>query len=66
MPKMNGLEVLKQIKKMDPGAKIVMITALGRGKIVRECIFAGADSFIVKPFKEDIVVKALNQLYHKM
>lgn len=51
---------------MDPGAKIVMITALGRGKIVRECIFAGADSFIVKPFKEDIVVKALNQLYHKM
>lgn len=51
---------------MDPGAKIVMITALGQEKIVRECIFAGADSFIVKPFKEDIVVKALNQLYHKM
>jgi len=49
MPKMNGLEVLKQIKKMDPGAKIVMITALGRGKIVRECIFAGANTIFIKP-----------------
>ena len=32
MPEMDGLEALREIKKIDPGASVVMVSALGRSK----------------------------------
>ena len=50
MPKMDGVEVLRQIRQEDPEARIVMVSAVDqRGKLL-ECIRLGAVDFIVKPF----------------
>lgn len=62
MPDMDGIEVLKEIKKFDSKAKIVMITAMGQESMVRKSILSGAKSFIVKPFKEEQLIETLNKV----
>ncbi|HHW66327.1 response regulator [Defluviitalea raffinosedens] len=61
MPEMDGIESLRQIKEYDKNANVVMITALGQESFVKEAIMLGAKGFIVKPFKEETVVKALSK-----
>jgi two-component system, chemotaxis family, chemotaxis protein CheY len=62
MPEMDGLEALREIKKIDPAASIVMVSALGQEARMKEAIIYGAKGFIVKPFKEEIIVSALSKL----
>jgi two-component system chemotaxis response regulator CheY len=62
MPGMSGVEVIKEIKKIDKNAKIIMISAMGQERLIRESIINGARDFIVKPFKEDHIIKALGKL----
>ncbi|MBD7911011.1 response regulator [Clostridium cibarium] len=62
MPKMDGIEALREIKNKDSSAKIIMISALGQEKWVRKAVIQGAIGFIVKPYKDDYVVQALNKL----
>ncbi|AZT90775.1 response regulator [Caldicellulosiruptor changbaiensis] len=62
MPEMNGIEVLKKIMEIDRNAKVVMITALGQEEKVKEAVLNGAKGFIVKPYKEEHLVKLLNSL----
>lgn len=61
MPKVNGIEALKTIMEIDSDANIIMISAMGQENMVRQSIINGAKSFVVKPFTEEHVVKALNQ-----
>jgi two-component system, chemotaxis family, chemotaxis protein CheY len=62
MPEMDGLSALKEIRAFDPGAKVVMLTALGQESIVLEAIKAGAKDFVVKPFERERVIGAINKL----
>lgn len=62
MPQMDGIQALKKIISIAPDAKIIMVTAMGQEAMVREAVVSGAKGFIVKPFKEELVVKALNKL----
>ena len=62
MPEMDGLQALKLIKQFDANAKIVIVSAMGQEPVVKEAILSGAKSFIVKPFKEDFVLKTLSTL----
>ena len=62
MPVMTGIDALKSIKQIDPQAKVVMVSAMGQEKIVVDAVMSGANDFIVKPFKEDHVVKTLNKI----
>lgn len=59
MPVLDGIQSLKAIRKYDPKAKVVMISAMGQEGLVREAIMSGAKTFIIKPFKEDHVVQTL-------
>lgn len=62
MPEMNGIEAVKAIKAFDPGAKIVMCSAMGQQAMVIESIQAGARDFIVKPFQADRVLEAVRKV----
>jgi two-component system chemotaxis response regulator CheY len=62
MPEMDGLEALKQIRAQDPGATVVMCTAMGQKNMVVEAIQSGAKDFIVKPFQPERVLEAVNKL----
>jgi two-component system chemotaxis response regulator CheY len=61
MPEVDGIQAVKEIKKIDPNAKIVMCSAMGQQAMVIESIQAGAADFIVKPFQPERVVEAVNK-----
>ncbi|MFA9558074.1 response regulator [Evansella sp. AB-rgal1] len=61
MPEMDGITSLKEIKKMDPNAKVIMCSAMGQQAMVIDAIQAGAKDFIVKPFQADRVLEAINK-----
>jgi len=61
MPEMDGIAALKEIRSMDPDARIVMCSAMGQQAMVIESIQAGARDFIVKPFQPDRVVEAVQK-----
>ncbi|MBQ5821989.1 MAG: response regulator, partial [Selenomonadaceae bacterium] len=61
MPEMDGISAVKEIKKVDPNAKIVMCSAMGQQAMVIEAIQAGARDFIVKPFQPDRVLEAVRK-----
>jgi len=62
MPEMDGLQALKLIKQFDADAKVVVVSAMGQEPVVKDAILSGAKSFIVKPFKEDFVLKTLSTI----
>jgi Response regulator containing CheY-like receiver domain and AraC-type DNA-binding domain len=61
MPEMDGISAVKQIKKMDPNAKVIMCSAMGQQAMVIEAIQSGARDFIVKPFQPDRVLEAIRK-----
>jgi two-component system chemotaxis response regulator CheY len=62
MPEMDGLAALKEIRKMDPNARVAMVTAMGQQAIVMEALKAGAKDFVLKPFQPDRVLNALDKM----
>lgn len=50
MPGMPGLEVLREMRRVKPDAKIIMITAFGTIDLAVEAMKAGATDFLRKPF----------------
>lgn len=61
MPEKDGLAALKEIIAIDPGAKVVMCSALGQESKVLESIKLGAKDFVVKPFQADRVLSAIDK-----
>ena len=62
MPEMDGLTALKQIRALDPRARVIMLTALGQESVVLEAIKSGARDFVVKPFERERVLSAISKL----
>ena len=62
MPEMDGLEALAEIRRLDPTARVAMLTAMGQQSIVMDAIKRGARDFVVKPFAPDRVLGAVNKL----
>ena len=62
MPEMDGIQALKEIKKLDAGARVIMCSAMGQQAMVIESIQAGAKDFIVKPFQADRVLEAVKKV----
>ena len=62
MPEMDGIEALKKIKASDPGASVIMCSAMGQQAMVIESIQSGAKDFIVKPFQADRVIEAVQKV----
>ena len=61
MPEMDGIAALKEIKKIDGNAKVIMCSAMGQQAMVIDAIQAGAKDFIVKPFQADRVIEAIKK-----
>ena len=61
MPEKDGLSALKEIIAIDPGARVIMCSALGQESKVLESIKLGARDFVVKPFQPERVNEAVGK-----
>ncbi|OIO01871.1 MAG: hypothetical protein AUJ51_07410 [Elusimicrobia bacterium CG1_02_56_21] len=63
MPGKSGLEVLKEIRGVDPAAKVIMVTAVQQDRISQDLIDSGAVAVLNKPFSysefEEVVKKLI-------
>ena len=62
MPEMNGIETLKRLKVLDPGAKIIICSAIGYQDLLAQAIECGAAEFILKPFEKEQLIKAIEKV----
>src|SRR5580765_5099761 len=53
MPDIDGIELLKGAREIDPEIGVVLMTAFGTVDTAREAFKLGADDFIQKPFNND-------------
>lgn len=50
MPRMNGIEVLRDIKQIDPSIAVIMVTANEQITLAAESLTGGAFAYVPKPF----------------
>jgi two-component system chemotaxis response regulator CheY len=62
MPNMDGITALEHIVKMNPKAKVVMISALGKEELVKQALVAGAKNYIVKPLDREKVLSRIHSV----
>jgi two-component system chemotaxis response regulator CheY len=62
MPFRSGIDATRDIVHFQPGAVVVMCSALGQESLVMEAIEAGASDFIVKPFKPEEVLGVVRKV----
>lgn len=62
MPRVDGIQALRAILKINPMAKVVMITAIEEKHIVQDAMKLGARDYVVKPFDRSNVPLVLNKV----
>jgi two-component system chemotaxis response regulator CheY len=62
MPDMDGISAVREIRKMEPNALIIMCSAMGQQAMVIDAIQAGAKDFVVKPFQPERVLEAVRKV----
>lgn len=62
MPEMDGLTALKEIRRLDPNARVAMVTAMGQQGIILEALKSGARDFVIKPFEKARIIDAVAKL----
>ena len=62
MPGRNGLEFLEEIKKINPGLRVLMISAYSEKRYALRAIKAGASGYITKDSAGKELVKALTKI----
>ena len=49
MPGMDGLETLRELKALDQGANVIMVTVIADDEIAKQAMAEGALDYIIKP-----------------
>lgn len=66
MPGINGVQTFREIKKINPNAAVVMMTAYAVEDLVREAIEEGAYTVIHKPFDVEKVLQTIERVLEGM
>lgn len=65
LPDFDGIDLLKEIKKKNPSAGIVMMTAYADVKIAIQCVRLGALDYITKPIHHQEMILLINDFLNK-
>lgn len=60
IPGMDGLEILRNIRTVEPDLKVIMMTAYGELDLIKEAMNLGALTHFTKPFDIDELRKTVN------
>lgn len=61
MPNLDGIDAVTEIMRIDPEAKIIMVTAAGQKNNVVEALKRGAVDFVQKPFDSEVIVEVIKK-----
>ncbi len=62
MPRMNGIELLNRLQADKVAVPVLMLTTEGQPNLIRQARAAGASGWMVKPFKPELLLKAVARL----
>jgi two-component system chemotaxis response regulator CheY len=62
MPRKNGLEAMSEILKLDPRARVIMLTALDQKSVAATAIVFGAKDFLAKPVQPERLLLMLKKV----
>ncbi len=62
LPKLNGFEILKKMRKNEIMTPVIITTALGANENVKKGIESGADSYVTKPFNVDNLIRTIRSV----
>ena len=62
MAGIDGIGVLKEVRKQQPNAKVIMCSGSNSEEIINEVIALGIDAFLVKPYQSETFKKALHRI----
>lgn len=62
MDVMDGIEAVREIIEIDPGAKVIMVTAAGQKTNMVEALKRGAADFIQKPFDSAVIINTIEKV----
>ncbi len=65
MQDIDGIEVLKIFKKMDPQLAIIMLTGHGSARAAKQGILFGAFDYLMKPCELEDLLAKIKEAYHK-
>jgi two-component system chemotaxis response regulator CheY len=65
MPEMDGIECIRKIHALDPGARILVVSALADKATAIQALKEGAQGFLCKPFTEDELTEAIGELLNE-
>ncbi|HEX8700093.1 MAG TPA: response regulator transcription factor [Myxococcaceae bacterium] len=62
MPRMNGLEALRALRRTDPGRRVVLLTTFDEDSVVLEALRAGVQGFLLKDVTLDQLSDAIRRV----
>lgn len=62
MRDMGGIDAVREIRRFDDKARILMCSALGQQALVDEAMQAGASDFVMKPFQPSHLLEAVQHV----
>ncbi len=62
MPDKNGIEVLKEMLRIKPDLKVVIVSAMGQTDIITEALNIGAKDYVIKPFQPQVIVDVIKRV----
>ncbi len=62
MPGINGVQTFREVKKIDPKAAVIMMTAYSVEDLVKEALEEGAYAIVYKPFDIDKIIALIEEL----
>ena len=62
MPKADGIQALKGIMKVNPMARVIMVTSVEQKHVVQDAMKSGARDYIIKPFEKGNVGLVFNKV----
>jgi len=63
MPKVNGLDILKETRSKYPHVKIIMVTGYRSVETAAEASRLGASGYVIKPFKSEEILETVDGLF---
>ena len=65
MPKLSGIETLREIRKIDGEVPVIIITGYGTQKEEKEALQYGVTDFISKPFNTSQIISVIDRILEK-